>query len=289
MIRMKLAYIIFLVVFIIGCSKTENPVTPEPEISEKIVGKVIDSKTGEAISQVLISTTNSSSSVTTGIDGTYIIEKITPGAYTITAKKTGFYDESISVQVDTGKIATGDFIMTEEKFGVIKGKVIDVVTSSGVFGVTVTTDPVSSVVGTDASGNFTIEDVLILRNASYTLKAEKTNVYDPVTKTIKFGDSTNIIVSLTMEPMYGTIEGTVTDSKTSLPVEGVSITTNPPTSSVSTDAQGNYKIEQVLRLSGTSKYNIIAVKNGYVKNTDINIVVFGGRTTRGDVLLQPVN
>lgn len=280
---------ILLLVFGFGCSSKDNPVTPTSEVTQKITGKVISAKTGEAIPQVLITTSNSSSSVTTGIDGIYIIDKINPGSYTITATKEGFYQETISVRVDTGKAAVGDFILSQQKFGKITGKIIDVVSNKGIFGVTVTTDPVSSVVGTDANGNFEIDDVLILRTQNYTLKAEKTSTYDAVSKTIKFGDSLHVITNLTMEPIYGVIEGTVTDSRTNLPVSGVNITTNPPTSSVLTDSAGYYKIEQVLRLSGSSKYNIIAVKNGYKKNTDINIVVYGGRTTRGDIVIEPLS
>ncbi len=288
MIKMKQSIIFILLLFVFGCTAKDNPVAPVTETGQKITGKVISAKTGEAISQVLISTTNSSSSVTTGIDGNYVIDKITPGTYTIKASKTGFYEEQISVQVDTGKTVIGDFILSEEKFGVIKGKVIDVVSNTGIFGVTITTDPVSGVVGTDINGNFIIEDVLILRTQNYTLKAEKNSTYDVVTKTIKFGDSTTISVNLAMDPLYGTIEGTVTDSKTTLPVAGVNVTTTPPTSSVLTDSLGYYKIPQVLRLSGANKYNLVAVKSGYKKNTDVNVIVLGGRTTRGDVVIDPL-
>ncbi|MFH0735137.1 MAG: carboxypeptidase regulatory-like domain-containing protein [bacterium] len=288
MITKQLTIIFVLLTFIFSCTTKDNPVAPVTEVTQKIIGKVISAKTGQAIPQVLISTTNSSSSVTTGIDGNYVIEKISPGTYTILASKSGFYTEEISVKIDTGKTVIGDFILSEEKFGVLKGKVIDVVSNAGIFGVTITTDPVSSVVGTDINGNFIIENILILRDQTYTLKAEKNSTYDAVTKTIKFGDSTTINVNLAMDPLYGTIEGTVTDSKTSLPVSGVNITTTPPTSSVLTDALGYYKIDQVLRLSGASKYNIVAVKSGYKKNTDVNVIVLGGRTTRGDVVIDPL-
>jgi hypothetical protein len=275
-------------IFTWGCGTKEDPVSSQNAISEKIIGKVISAKTGEAIPQVRISTTGSSASVTTNIDGTYVIDKITPGTYVIKASKSGFYTEEISVKVDTGKVVIGDFVLTEEKYGSISGKVIDVVTNNGIFGVTISTEPTTGVVYTDNSGNFTIPNILVLRDQTYTIKADKTGTYDIATKTVKFADSTKITVNLTLEPIYGVIEGIVTDSKTSLPVAGVNITTNPPTASVLTDSQGRYTIPQVMRLSGSNKYNLIATKNGYKKNTDVNIIVLGGRTTKGDIIIEPL-
>lgn len=286
--KTQIFLISFALFIIFGCSAKDDPVTSQESVSEKIIGKVISAKTGEVIPQVLISTTGSSASVTTNIDGTYVIDKITPGTYVIKASKSGFYSEEISVKVDTGKIVIGDFILSEERYGSISGKVIDVVTNSGVFGVTISTEPTTGVVYTDNSGNFTIPNILILRDQSYTLKADKTGTYDIATKIVKFADSTKINVNLTLEPIYGVIEGIVTDSKTALPVAGVNITTNPPTASVLTDLQGHYIIPQVLRLSGSNKYNLIATKNGYKKNTDVNIIVLGGRTTQGDIIIEPL-
>ncbi len=285
--KVKHIYLILLTfVFVLGCGTKEDPVSSQNTVSEKIIGKVISAKTGEAIPQVRISTTGSSASVTTNIDGTYVIEKITPGTYVIKASKSGFYTEEISVKVDTGKVVIGDFLLTEERYGSINGKVIDVVTNNGIFGVTISTDPTTGVVYTDNSGNFTIPNILILRDQSYTLKADKTGTYDVATKIVKFADSTKIIVNLTLEPIYGVIEGIVTDSKTALPVAGVNITTSPPTASVLTDSQGRYTIPQVMRLSGSNKYNLVANKNGYKKNTDVNIIVLGGRTTQGDIIIE---
>lgn len=287
MVKLKF-YILLLILLTISCSTKSNPVSTTEMAKEKIIGKVISAKTGEAIPQVLISTTGSSASVTTNIDGTYIIDKISPGTYTIKASKTGYYSEEISVKVDTGKVVIGDFVLQELKYGSINGKIIDVVTNSGIFGVTISTIPTTSVVYTDNNGNFTINNILIQRNTDYTITANKSNAYDIATKVVNFADSSKIIVNLTLEPIYGVIEGTVSDSRTGLPVAGVNITTNPPTASVLTDAQGKYTIPQVIRLSGNSKYNIIATKNGYKKNSDVNIIVLGGRTTRGDVIIEPL-
>ncbi|HPN38108.1 MAG TPA: carboxypeptidase-like regulatory domain-containing protein [Melioribacteraceae bacterium] len=286
--KMIKSFIIVFAIFMVGCGSKDDPVTSEKTVSEKIIGKVISSKTGEAIPQVRISTTGSSASVTTNIDGSYVIDKISPGTYVIKASKSGYYTEEISVKVDTGKVVIGDFLLSEERYGSISGKIIDVVSNNGVFGVTISTEPTTGVVYTDNSGNFLIPNILILRDQSYTLKADKTGTYDVATKIVKFADSTKVIVNLTLEPIYGTIEGIVTDSKTALPVAGVNITTNPPTASVLTDLQGRYTIPQVLRLSGSNKYNLIASKNGYKKSTEVNIIVLGGRTTKGDIIIEPL-
>ena len=286
--KYKYLILISILFLSISCSKEESPVEPEAKTGGVIEGKVISAETGEGISQVLVTTANSSSSTTTEFDGSYRIENVASGNFKITASKSGYYSSELSVKVDSGKVTRGDFVLQKQKYGTIYGTIIDVVSNQPIQGVTVATDPVSGIVNTSATGQYKLENIIILKNQTYKVTASKSDLYDVVTKSVTFGDSTEINVSFSMDPQYGSIEGNVTDSKTLLPVAGVSISTNPATSSVLTNAQGYYKIENVKKLTGaTAKYTITAEKSGYVKNSSISVVVLGGKVTKGDIILTP--
>jgi TolB protein len=73
----------------------------------------------------------------------------------------------------------------------------------------------------------------------------------------------------TVEPnLYGNISGTVKTSEGSKPLEGVTITTNPGTTSVVTDADGKFDLGQVL----VNDYSVNAKKEDYTSvNTSITV------------------
>lgn len=102
--------IIFMFFIISGC-KNDAPVDA-PVIETKITGKITDSKTGLPIAGVQITTTPTTSSVITGDNGTYTIPNIIPGQVTITARKTGYNDNSSTVSVAEGKTVTADIALT---------------------------------------------------------------------------------------------------------------------------------------------------------------------------------
>ena len=73
----------------------------------------------------------------------------------------------------------------------------------------------------------------------------------------------------TVDPkLYGSISGTVTTSEDGLPMEGVSITTSPGTTSVSTDVDGKFLLDDVL----VGDYSVNAKKEDYTAvNTSITV------------------
>jgi len=86
----------------------------------------------------------------------------------------------------------------------------------------------------------------------------------------------------TVEPIYyGNISGTVLDADDETPIQGVAITTTPPTNSLITDDQGKF----VLTTLTTGTYTISAVKSGYNKTT-ANVLVEKNKTTEAVILLS---
>ncbi len=86
----------------------------------------------------------------------------------------------------------------------------------------------------------------------------------------------------TVEPIYyGNISGTVLDADDETPIQGVSITTTPPSSSIITDAQGKFNLKELT----TETYTISAFKTGYNKTT-ANVSVEGNKTTEAVIILS---
>ncbi|MCP4538610.1 MAG: hypothetical protein GY832_15865 [Chloroflexi bacterium] len=82
-------------------------------------------------------------------------------------------------------------------------------------------------------------------------------------------------------PITGEITGKVIDSSDGSPIPFANVNTDPPTSSVTTDAQGNYTILNV----PPGDYTVNAFKSDYIA-TSARVAVTAGRTPVADVHLS---
>ena len=87
----------------------------------------------------------------------------------------------------------------------------------------------------------------------------------------------------TTAPTTGDISGTVLDASSSQPISGATITTDPITSSKTTDSEGAYTIEGV----EPGNYAVQASKDGYQTGTS-SIKVIAGEIASADIQLSPV-
>lgn len=81
-------------------------------------------------------------------------------------------------------------------------------------------------------------------------------------------------------PATGTIQGKVTNAAGDSLVAGVSVTTTPPTSAVSTDAQGTY----IITGASPGEYTVTASKSEYNPDS-VNITVVAGLATTANINL----
>jgi hypothetical protein len=105
---MNKLFLCFSICLIISFNSCKEAPTDTPLIETKITGKTTDAQTNEPLAGVQISTNPASSSVVTGNDGNYTISNITSGQYTITAKKSGYNDNTSIVTISEGKTVTAD-------------------------------------------------------------------------------------------------------------------------------------------------------------------------------------
>jgi subtilisin family serine protease len=98
----------------------------------------------------------------------------------------------------------------------------------------------------------------------------------------------NALAAVTGSPICntGTLNGTVTDSVSTQPIAGASITTanGPFDYSTSTDANGNYSIDVC-----EGSYDVTASASGYTDQTVTGIAVTAGNTTTQNFQLVPIN
>ena len=118
--RTRLAVLTLLFpAFIYSCSKE----TVMTEVFGDIEGKVIHSKTEEPIRNVSISTTPGTVAILTEEDGSFYIGDVPTGNYNIQARKEGFINTSVSVNVREDRVATAQMVMipVDEDTSVTKG------------------------------------------------------------------------------------------------------------------------------------------------------------------------
>jgi len=104
---------LFAIFLFLSISCKEAP-TDAPELVSGISGTVKSKSSGSSIIGAAINTIPSTKSSTSDNNGYYELKEINPGAYTVTASKSGFNTASISIIVEEGKISRGDIQMIEE-------------------------------------------------------------------------------------------------------------------------------------------------------------------------------
>jgi Carboxypeptidase regulatory-like domain len=108
---------------------------PKDGQKQSIQGKVIETKSGQPIRKVNIEVMGGSGQsygrheATTGADGTFTIEDMTPGRYTITLQRAGFAQTGASRSQATFTLQPGQnltgLVFRMQAAGVISGKIVD--------------------------------------------------------------------------------------------------------------------------------------------------------------------
>ena len=248
-----------------------DPIPPAPGW---IDGYVTDSETGEAI--VGASITANGYSATTDVTGYYEIE-LPPGTYDVTAYASGYSTETkTSIVVESGLTTPLDFALTPiPEIGWIEGYVTDAETALPIEGATVTANGVF--VTTGADGSYSIE----IAPGTYTITAEMSGYYSDTQTGIVVEAGEITTLDFALELIVGWIDGYVTDADTGDAIAGATVTADGV--SVSTDAEGYYKIE-----IAPETYTVTASMSGYYDGVVLDVSVTAGETVTVDFALEPV-
>ncbi|GAB3819611.1 hypothetical protein GCM10028895_18290 [Pontibacter rugosus] len=96
---LKLVILFLLITCLAAC----NEDTIEPNGEGILSGQVLDADSGKPLAAVSIATTPATTAIITDAEGRFRISDITGGDYSITAKKSGYKTESVSVAVKDDK------------------------------------------------------------------------------------------------------------------------------------------------------------------------------------------
>lgn len=107
----RILFLLSLFLTILSCEK----VTIEDETFGSIQGTVIDSETNLPINNANITTTPPTNSILTGEDGTYRLDEIPVGNYSIQARKNEFQNNSVSVAVRENQVAIANIVLAPEE------------------------------------------------------------------------------------------------------------------------------------------------------------------------------
>jgi hypothetical protein len=286
--------IVLLSCFVIfSCSKDENP--PTQPTNGTLQGQVTNSTGDTVIVGAIVSTSPATGSVSTNAQGNYTLSDVPAGQYTVTASKGGYNPASITVTVAGGKTTSANIHLTYQMgnqppnpatlISPMNGSIDrptttvlrwscsdpdgDALTYNVYLGKTTPPATIISLGQTDTN---------IVRSG---LDTATTYYWKVIAKDHHSDSSISSISSFTTHgDTLGKIGGKVTNATGDTAIVGALVTTNPPTSSVNTNAEGNYLIPYVL----PDQYTVTASKSGYNPG-NVNVTVGAGQTTIADIHL----
>ena len=157
----------FAIVLLSACQET----TINPVAVGTLRGSV-SSTFGEAVANARVETSPASSVVLTDSLGQFVIEGITAGQYTVTAKLASFRSETVTVSVAANQTTRVVFSLEPRasSLGGLAGTLLDAVSNQPVANASITTNPPSVALITSPTGQFAIDSLAV---GNYTVIVEK--------------------------------------------------------------------------------------------------------------------
>ncbi len=157
----------FAIVLLTACQET----TINPVAVGTLQGSVT-SPSGEAVANARVETSPASSVVLSDSLGQFLIEGISAGEYTVTAKLTSFRSETLTVTVAANQTTQVVFTLEPRasSLGSLSGTLFDGINNQPVAGASITTRPPSVALITGPTGQFAIDSLAV---GNYTVIVEK--------------------------------------------------------------------------------------------------------------------
>lgn len=273
---------------VVGGKATSLDFVLEP-IFGTIVGRISDSFSSLGLSGVVVYIPGVDiDDATTDTSGYYEISEVPSSTLglTLEASRTGYRKgKRFLTSLFGGEVATLDILITPI-YGTISGTVQDMENGLGISGVVI-----SVLAGevlpatTSSSGNYFLQNIPS-GTAGITLEANHSRYS---TKRLNSGIITagsNTIVSFVMDPVYGTITGTVQDFVSGLGLTGASVRISALGINGSSGAGGYYELSNVPETS--TGLTIEAVLDGYVSASAKLLSLTGGKVGSLDIGMTPL-
>jgi protocatechuate 3,4-dioxygenase beta subunit len=230
-----------------------------------VTGVVKAADTGLPIAGALVAMSGASTgSVYTGVDGSYKLVALTPGAVTLTASRAGYQSAGASVAVAPGVLENfSPSLVAVPTEATLSGRIVDGASGAPLAGVAVRIASLNRATLTDASGAFVLAQLPAgMARVDLVLAGYAAQSFSIVIEAGTSIDAQTMRLQKTTPPATtGTIRGTVTAAAGGAPMAGVTIAVQGSARlSALTAADGSYSFSDVA--PGT--VTLSAVKAGYV-------------------------
>jgi hypothetical protein len=223
--------------------------------------------------------------LSTNEQGVVTVEDIPEGTYTLTCSKSGYLENTDTVELYLGQQVTRVIELEPIAKSTIVGMVKDVNTKLILANANVTLqgDGINKTTTSDSSGVFTFLDIY---NGHYTLRATATNYQQGEQLLIIEGRSQTLTPTIELLPVpKSTISGIVRDSNTQQPImqSTVQLTGTNINVTLTTNLNGIFTLDNLL----PGNYNIQITKAGYIAKEE-SITVGSGVTVEPIFLLDSI-
>lgn len=270
-------------IFVVGFTASAGQTTvvdadllPNPG---SIDGTITDEETGAVLPGTSLKIVNSSgitdASVTTDINGRYIVESLAPGYYVITFSSDGHGTKTVGTYVQSDTVTTVD-VSLRRLTGVLTGSVssggaaivgatIDVVLNNIVVAKTIT----------DENGNYTISG---LSPDRFTV-IFGADGFAPVILGAVIIDNKTTVINAELQPIFGGLSGNVQDDDGNILPGAVILVKSADSdvliSRVITETDGTYVISELF----PGSYNVTVSMDGYQTSVSGAVITAGNIST----------
>ena len=268
--------------------------TPSPW-DGAITGHVVDQNSGLPLGGVLVSTGNGQS-VLTGADGSFLVQGIAPGTYSVGFTLAGYIDADRTGSLNAGQqVDLGTVGMTAaQDVAIVAGVVTSAANNQPLAGVAVTLSGSSNATTlTDTAGAYR----LVVPPGSFTVMVSAPGFLDATATAILTAGSTltlspGLAAASSAPPSTTSVYGTVVDASTGQPLTGVDVAVSGGTIRTVSDASGTFSLvnlasdtwELDLSLAGYSGAHITLSAPAGVSNLGIiRLPSLSGSTSDGIV------
>jgi hypothetical protein len=259
------------------------------QVVGSIAGTVIDNDTNLGISGAAVVISGSTlPTVYTGSSGAYLITEVpmNDDGVTLRVSINDYGTQSVTTEAILGGVQLDvPDIKIDSLYGTIAGSVKDAATQIGITGVIIRIPGTTRTTLSKDGGYYeltgvpeTTDDVsLEAVITGYEIKKET------VTQEIQSG--TIVTKDILMTSLYGSIVGTIKNSKTNIGVSGAQVRVSGLSKSTFTDSSGYYELDNVP--SNSEGVVLIASKVNYKIFQSAKIGVTGGQQSTGDFQITP--
>lgn len=240
----------------------------------RVFGTVADTL-NQPVAQATVTLSNDHQTLvdSTDANGEYIIEKIIPGLSEIIAAKDNFYGMTVTRFLGGLQELELDLTLYPAD-GFISGTVRDSQTQEGIAEVTVSAEFAMNAsdffsTTTDAAGNYTISNLPVVSNATFTVFAFKEGYFSPTPITEVAPKSNG--VDFLLVNRTGAIKGAVRDRDTQEPIVNARVEATNSSGArrqAFTDSAGGFVVSGLVP---SGLYNVTAAKSGFFSETRQNV------------------